>query len=116
MLSDADAQSVRNLTPASYADVREWSVDYWGMTPQDEITLLINSLHLLDVFDNVTIAPGDVLSIREHLPLRQAILFHNFHHGMSTLHYTFKMIEVTILKEFEVCRPRSSSTPPVHRH
>ena len=73
---------VRNLTPATYADVREWSVDYWAgslalqalqalalrmpcfqkspfsarlgraddcceaMTPQDEITLLINSLHL----------------------------------------------------------------------
>ena len=66
--------ATRNLTPAAYADVKEWSIDYWvcnsdglltwlrwkaqrlrllhvdmwdeAMTPQDEITLLINSLHL----------------------------------------------------------------------
>jgi len=95
MLSDADAQSVRNLTPAAYADVKEWSIDYWAMTPQDEITLLINSLHLLDVFDNVTIAPGVLLHFFQEVKASyRAIPFHNFHHGMSTLHYTFKMIQV----------------------
>lgn len=60
MLSDADAQSVRhavgvlvtlligcgaadcehffcatrNLTPAAYADVKEWSIDYWVWSPK----------------------------------------------------------------------------------
>lgn len=100
MMSDADTNAVRNLTPATYADVREWSVDYWAMTPQDEITLLINSLHLLDVFDNVTIAPGVLLHFFQEVKANyRAIPFHNFHHGMSTLHYTFKMIEVAKLSE-----------------
>ncbi|CAK9002321.1 5'-cyclic phosphodiesterase 9A [Durusdinium trenchii] len=100
VLSDADAESVRNLTPAPYADVTAWDIDYWAFTPQDEITLLINSLHQLHVFDNVTIAPGVLLHYFQAVKASyRAIPFHNFHHGMSTLHYTFKMIQVSRLWE-----------------
>ena len=33
-------------------------MDYWAFTPQDEITLLINSLHELNVLENVNIETG----------------------------------------------------------
>ena len=73
MLSDADAQSVRhavgvlitlligcgarmwtfffatrNLTPAAYADVKEWSIDYWVCNPRDGLVdLVATKLRLL---------------------------------------------------------------------
>ncbi|CAJ1383478.1 unnamed protein product, partial [Effrenium voratum] len=99
-ISTDDRESIRSLTAASYADVTQWGIDYWGLTPHDEFTLLVTALRQLDIFDHIAIERGVLFGFFQAIKKNyRAVPFHNFQHALSTVHFASKMAKVANVAE-----------------
>lgn len=58
---------------------------FWPNKPPYALSLMILAL-----------GDHNVVGVTRDAKLRSLWRFHNFHHGMSTLHYTFKMIQASV--------------------
>lgn len=91
----ADASA---LTP-DYADATQWRVDYWALNDRDEFRLLLCSLRMFDVFEELAVDIGTLYRFFSVIKKSYRVVpFHNFHHAMSTVHYAAKMAKVSKLE------------------
>lgn len=85
-----------NLKPSDENDIHKWRVDYFALSEKDEFLLLMQAAKDHDLM----LAFGLDVSVVYNffVQVKDAYLnvpYHNFHHAMSTVHYTFKLLEAS---------------------
>lgn len=85
------------LAPGS-ARVTEWDLDYWKMQEKDQFSLVLQALEAFGCFSElqvtVTVLRNFFMAIGQSY---RDIPYHNFLHAISTVHYAFKLVEVSEL-------------------
>eukprot|EP00927_Polykrikos_kofoidii_P031130 TRINITY_DN26796_c0_g1_i1.p1 TRINITY_DN26796_c0_g1~~TRINITY_DN26796_c0_g1_i1.p1 ORF type:complete len:1079 (-),score=156.86 TRINITY_DN26796_c0_g1_i1:383-3568(-) len=88
--SEKVRQSVSTL------DVEDWRVDYWGMSEADELCAFMRTLDNFDVLSHIPVS-RDVLAsyFAKVKDGYMTVPYHSFHHAVSTIHYSYKLLTAT---------------------
>jgi len=93
-LLDDLLQSEDSGAGREFADICEWRVDYWSLKKLDAFGLFLQVLRYHDVFAYMPVQQKTLY--RFFTGIRDTYLpnpYHNFEHALSTVHYTFKLLQ-----------------------
>lgn len=75
------------------ASIREWSIDYWSLTEDDQYGFLVQAMRISGIDTEFRISPTTLSNFFE--AVKQSYRnnpYHDFNHAISTLHYSFKFM------------------------
>lgn len=95
----ADLAQLRLSTDSdgSQVDITNWSINYWTLTVDAQMQVLLQALHRWNVP-----SPGVEVMSRFFHAVRESyrdVPYHNFHHAVATVHYSFLLAEVSMMDQ-----------------
>jgi len=95
------ALGFESLQPSEHVDVRRWRVDYFELSEKDEFFMFTQALQEYGLMKDFSLDANVLYNF--FVQVKDGYLdvpYHNFRHAMSTVHYTYKLLEASGVAEY----------------